>query len=64
MFPALILMVIPCMIIDSFSKSTWFCTFWGWHKAPHSQGFDGCSCTGNCPRCGADVLQDGPGKWV
>ena len=63
MFPILLIIVIPCGIINSFSKSKWFCTFWGWHKAPKSQGFDGCSLNGKCPRCGKEVLQDSQGNW-
>lgn len=41
----------------------WFCDHMGWHLAPTSQGFDGCSATGVCPRCGKSVLQDGQGNW-
>ena len=41
----------------------WFCNKMGWHLAPTSQGFDGCSFTGCCPRCGKSVLQDSQGNW-
>ena len=41
----------------------WFCDKMGWHLAPKSQGFDGCSFTGTCPRCEKKVLQDGQGNW-
>lgn len=51
------------MIISRFSKSTWFCKIFGWHKAPIVQGFDGCSFNGICPRCGEYVLQDSQGNW-
>lgn len=63
MFPVLIVIATPCMLISIHSKSTWFCSFWGWHKAPLKQGFDGCSSNGTCPRCGKFVLQDGQGNW-
>lgn len=39
------------------------CDIMGWHLAPTSQGFDGCSFNGTCPRCGKEVLQDGQGNW-
>lgn len=39
------------------------CEKLGWHKAPLIQGFDGCSSTGICPRCGVYVLQDSQGNW-
>lgn len=41
----------------------WFCDKMGWHLSPVPQGFDGCSFTGHCPRCGKFVLQDGQGNW-
>jgi len=41
----------------------WFCDKIGWHLAPGMQGFDGCSFTGKCPRCGKGVLQDSQGNW-
>lgn len=63
MFPFLLISAIPLSIIDQFSKNTWFCDFWGWHKAPTQQGFDGASFNGKCPRCGRKVLQDSQGNW-
>jgi hypothetical protein len=63
MLPILMAICLPASIVDYFSASTWFCTFWGWHKAPKEQGFDGCSANGQCPRCGNKVLQDGQGNW-
>jgi hypothetical protein len=48
---------------DKFSDSTWFCEKLGWHRAPTNVGFDGCSRTGTCPRCGKSVLQDSQGNW-
>lgn len=42
----------------------WACkSFWGEHKAPTETGFDGCSATGKCSRCGTGVLQDSQGGW-
>lgn len=42
----------------------WACdSFWGEHKAPSETGFDGCSATGKCSRCGKGVLQDSQGGW-
>lgn len=62
-FPICLIICLPCSIIDLWSKNKWFCNFWGWHKAPIAQGFDGCSFNGTCPRCGKEVLQDGQGNW-
>ncbi len=41
----------------------WACTALGWHLAPESKGFDGCSLQGKCPRCGKPVLMDSQGNW-
>lgn len=41
----------------------WFCHRLGWHLAPLKIGFDGCSLTGSCSRCGKAVLQDSQGNW-
>ena len=40
-----------------------FCKYMGWHLEPETQGFDGCSFSGKCPRCGKEVLQDSQGNW-
>ncbi len=61
MIPLICLWIL--MIIDSFSNAQFFCTFFGWHKAPKEQGFDGCSPEGTCSRCGEHVLQDSQGNW-
>lgn len=50
-------------IIDKFSNSTWFCTFLGWHKHINEIGFDECSRTSTCKRCGKSLLQDSQGNW-
>ena len=63
MFPLLLLIAFPSMLISSYSTNKWFCNFWGWHKSPQSQGFDGASSTGICPRCNKGVLQDSQGNW-
>jgi hypothetical protein len=41
----------------------WACSKLDWHLAPRIQGFDGCSMSGKCPRCGKDVLMDSQGNW-
>lgn len=47
-----------------FIPCAWACdSFWGEHKAPKEQGFDGASSTGKCPRCEKGVLQDSQGGW-
>ena len=63
MLPILILIFIPCSIISYFSTNKWFCNFWGWHKSPREQRFNGSSCIGICPRCENEVLQDSNGDW-
>lgn len=50
-------------IISKFSNQKWFCTAMGWHKAPITQKFDGCSFYGKCPRCKRTVIQDSQGNW-
>lgn len=41
-----------------------FCAKWPyWHLPPKQIGFDGCSMTGKCPRCGKEVLCDSQGNW-
>jgi hypothetical protein len=63
MLPILIVIALPCSIIDCFSNNKWFCTFWGWHKTPKVQRFDGCNSNGCCSRCGKTVIQDSQGNW-
>ena len=46
----------------------WFPSFYhdilGWHDGKGSSvGFDGCSATGTCSKCGKSVLQDSQGNW-
>lgn len=50
-------------IVSHFSSNKYYCFKWGWHKQPNTQGFDGASCTGICPRCGKHVLLDSQGNW-
>lgn len=64
---------IPFMImgfLHKHFKSTWFCNTMGWHIEPGGAGFDpgkvgfdGCSMTGQCPRCHNDIMMDGQGNW-
>ena len=49
--------------LQKFSTNPWFCHKMGWHITPGPQGFDGCSVTGQCPRCKKDVMRDGQGNW-
>jgi hypothetical protein len=60
---ALIVILFGMMIINVFSKSTWFCIKMGWHRTPIRIGFDGMSRNGECPRCGKSVMQDSQGNW-
>ena len=58
--------IIAAMLFLAFFNShlpKWFCCKMGWHLSPIAQGFDGCSYTGECPRCGKHVLQDSQGNW-
>lgn len=34
----------------------------GWHT-PSGVGFDGCSLTSHCKRCGRAILMDSQGNW-
>ena len=47
------------------SKGTHYsCNIFGWHDGSGSKkGFDGCSNTGTCSKCGKSVLQDSQGNW-
>lgn len=42
---------------------TLLCAVLGWHRAPREAGFDGCSPSGRCSRCGRRVLCDSQGNW-
>jgi len=55
--------VVVMSILNRFSSNRWFCDKVGWHLTPDGIGFDGCSFTGICPRCGEKVLQDSQGNW-
>lgn len=63
LFCLFFLVLIILSIIEKYSNSKWYCNVMGWHKSPELQGFDGCSFTGVCPRCGKSVLQDSQGNW-
>ena len=60
---SILLLFVAMYVYDYFSKSTFMCRTLGWHKAPHTQGFDGCSKNGCCPRCGKEVMLDSQGNW-
>jgi hypothetical protein len=53
------------MILTRYSKSRFWCDKFGWHHSRHveTSGFDGCSETGLCKRCGEKVLMDSQGNW-
>jgi hypothetical protein len=57
--------IVPMLLGIALNKHlpVWACTRMGWHLAPQSMGFDGCSLKGICPRCGKHVLQDSQGNW-
>lgn len=39
------------------------CDIFDWHKIDNEVGFDGCSFTCTCVRCGRSLLQDSQGNW-
>lgn len=49
--------------LHKYSANPWFCNTMGWHLEPGAKGFDGCSMTGQCPRCHEDIMKDGQGNW-
>jgi hypothetical protein len=59
------ILVFILMLLVTFNDylPRWFCDHIDWHLTPTMQGFDGCSLTGTCPRCGKSVLQDSQGNW-
>ena len=59
--PIFILIVLK--IFNIFSKNSWFCKNFGWHKTPKAISSDGCNKKGICPRCGKYVMQDSQGNW-
>jgi hypothetical protein len=61
----ILLCIITILTLGALNKHLprWFCDKMGWHLAPESIGFDGCSMNGTCPRCGEHVLQDSQGNW-
>ena len=62
LFGICVVILLGCALLNR-HLSVWFCDKMGWHLPPIAQGFDGCSFTGKCPRCGNDVLQDSQGNW-
>ncbi len=49
--------------LSKYSSNQWYCDKMGWHLAPKTKGFDGCSMYGVCPRCNRKVLRDSQGNW-
>jgi len=62
MFLAILITALSLAVFNRYLPK-WFCDHMGWHLSPIAQGFDGCSFTGTCPRCGKSVLQDSQGNW-
>ena len=62
---ALCVIMFSLMIIDRFSKSTWFCKVMGWHRVSGNspRSFDGASIHSICDRCKKEVMQDSQGNW-
>jgi hypothetical protein len=62
---AALCILVAILLLTAFNNwlPKWFCVHIGWHLAPLQKGFDGCSNTGTCPRCGKSVLQDSQGNW-
>lgn len=63
LFGAFVLIVFGMMIVNTFSKSKWFCIKMGWHRTPIRIDSDGFQQNGECPRCGKSVIQDSQGNW-
>lgn len=40
-----------------------FCQALGWHTPGEKWGFDGCSASSRCERCGSRILLDSQGNW-
>ena len=52
------------MVYDAITGSSVACATFGWHNGKGSAiGFDGCSATSSCSKCGKSVLQDSQGNW-
>ena len=45
------------------NKVSFRCEVLDWHKPSDKIGFDGCSFTSVCKRCGRELLQDSQGNW-
>ena len=61
----IIILIVISILLAIFNKylPIWFCNKMHWHLRPLDIGFDGCSPTGKCPRCGKHVLRDSQGNW-
>ena len=63
MLPILLVIALPCLLLNKYSDGKWYCNFWGWHKTPTDIEFDGEKQSGICPRCGKNVLCGDDGTW-
>lgn len=51
-------------LYDWIHGTNYVCSILGWHNGKGSAiGFDGCSATSSCSKCGKSVLQDSQGNW-
>jgi len=50
-------------VVCYFLPFAWTCDWAGTHRPQSQQGFDGCSFTSKCKKCGNEILQDGQGNW-
>lgn len=62
-FSGLSVILFSLVVVNLWSKNSWFCKVMGWHKEPWNILFDGCSLSGKCPRCKKRVLKDSQGNW-
>lgn len=62
MFPIIALLYVPCFVIHHFSKSTWFCSFWHFHKPTNLTFSEGCV-NGKCKRCGSKIKINEEYNW-
>lgn len=61
---AFVIIMFIFLLINKYSKSKWFCNFWGWHKEPEIiETFDMFLLKGKCPRCNQEVMRDSNGDW-
>ena len=61
-FGALICWLVMGIVEHKKTKKPYRCCL-GYHKPSDEVGFDGCSSTATCKRCGCKLLQDSQGNW-